>query len=151
VRNKEENLVRTLNSIKRMPVLSIRHLPLRIPNVHSTSFLINSSHDENRSSVQLLVVLIGGNVVGQAKYPLLTKSHAPWYLRVVTMFGIGMSISSTAAAVDSYKSKNMSSIMMPSFKSVMKLSNKAKVLSFQRAGCPDAVARIYRRWLTVIL
>ena len=53
--------------IKRMPVFSICHLPFRMPNVHLTSFLIDSSHNKNRISIRLPVVLNGGTVVADAK------------------------------------------------------------------------------------
>ena len=58
-------------SFKRMPILIICHLPIRIPNVHSTSFLIDSTHDENRISVRLHVVLFSGTVVGQVNMSTL--------------------------------------------------------------------------------
>jgi hypothetical protein len=101
---------------------------------------MDSNHDENLISSLLLVVLIGGTVVGHAKYPLSTKSQAPWYLRVVTTVELVVlpveavaalsSPRSTSVFVFSYKSKYMSFIITPSFKSVMKLSNNANVLSF---------------------
>ncbi len=63
---------------RRMPVFRIRNRPLRMPNVHSTSFRIDSSQAEKRISTLLLVVFIGGTVVGHARYPLSTNNRAPW-------------------------------------------------------------------------
>ena len=50
----------------------------RIPKVHSTSFLIDSSHSENRMYSHVTECFIFGTSVDRAKYPLSTMNHAPW-------------------------------------------------------------------------
>lgn len=68
---------------KRMPVFSIRHLPLRgMPNVHLTSFIIDSSHGENLISTRLLVVLVDGAVAKPSIHcrPKATHPDTTYYV-----------------------------------------------------------------------
>lgn len=99
---------------KRIPVFRIRQRPLRIPNVHPTSFLMDSSHAESQILLLLLVDLIGGTAVECNKQPLSTSNHAhPWYWRFTTI----------PLSSRSYNSNCTSSRIAPWLNCCMKSSN----------------------------
>ena len=60
-----------------MPTLRIRQRPFKIPKTHSTSFLIDSNHLDQRNCLYVSGFLNGGTVVLQLRYPLSTIFQAP--------------------------------------------------------------------------
>lgn len=72
---------------KRIPVFWIWKQPFSSPNIHSTSFLMDSSHTENRMSEQLNDVFIGGIVIYQFSYLLsailLLHTSVLWRCRMI--------------------------------------------------------------------
>jgi hypothetical protein len=70
---------------KQIPVFRMRNQPFIIPNVHSTSLRVDSSHCEKRISGRLQDAFIGGTVVAQFRYPLSTITHAPEYFCFTTL------------------------------------------------------------------
>ena len=55
----------------------INYLPFKIPNVHSTSFLIDSAHRDHLCIFIETEFLKGHISVDQFKYPPSTRIHAP--------------------------------------------------------------------------
>ena len=56
-----------------------------VPNVHSTSFHMLSSHFDQRISSILLVMVNGGTIHDHCKYPLSTITYTPLYLTLMTL------------------------------------------------------------------
>lgn len=67
-----------------MPVFRICQRPLILPNVHSTSFLKDSSHEEKRISALLLQILMGGTAsYGASEIPIISMQKPPTAIRLL--------------------------------------------------------------------
>ena len=123
------------------PLFNILHLPFIIPNVHSTSFRIDSSHFDHLISSMLLETPNGGTVHDQSKYPLSVITYAPLNRNFTIRPFLSWANSSNRT----------SSRTIPSRIPEIKVSNRTIVWSFHLPGPPYVVCSIRRRWLQVKL
>ncbi len=124
-----------------MSDFKIRHLPFNIPNVHSTSFCMLSSHFDQRISSISLVMVNGGTVHDHCKYPLSTITYTPSYLTLMTL----------PKRSKSSNFKSLSWRRMPSRNQEINLSRRTIVWSFHCPRPPVVVCRILQQWLHVRL
>lgn len=121
-----------------MPVFKIRHLCLRMPNVHSTSFRIDSNHSENLISERLEDNLNRQTRIDHFKHPLSREIHTPLH------FAAAVSPSSLFSHNLNARFPHELFLWMP----VINFSNLTTGLSFYRAGKPGVECIICLRWLT---
>jgi len=92
-RRQRDAALSNIAPLKPPPLEVVCHLPLRMPNVHSTSLRIDSNHFDHRISSTLLVTVNGGTVHDQLTSQDAKVDLNPLIVTVIPIYSFSETIS----------------------------------------------------------